>query len=199
MMKALRFLLLVFSLLIGVAAGLWAFFPWDQAVQVAFDEAAREAGRRGTELSALEVSGSGGLKPLFRVRGLSMRHSLFTANAALVEARLSPFKSLLARSIVMDLSLGAGDLLLLQGHRLSWRNGFLHLVAGPGTFDVSRLDMTGDLTVKGGFSIDPSTSRLTGAALDIRVPAEMDSVLAGLQALLPIRKEGEGRWKVERP
>jgi hypothetical protein len=108
-------------------------------------------------------------------------------------------RSLFARGVAVDLRLGSGTLQLLQGQSLGWQRGVLALKAGASGVDVADLDLTGDLTVKGGFLFDPGQGKLSRAALEIAVPPEADSLMTGLRALLPLRKESDGRWKVERP
>ncbi|QVL37102.1 hypothetical protein [Aminirod propionatiphilus] len=198
-MKVVRVFLLLFLFLLGLGAGLWLFLPWNQAAQALFDETAGRLERQGVEMTALEVSGRGGLRPLFLARGLSLSHPFLKVNAALVEGRLDLLSSILSRSLAVDLAVGPGDLILLQGHRASWNAGRLLLKARPRSVDVFDVDLSGALSVKGAFSFDPTSSALTRASLDIGAPAELDPVLTGLRALLPIKKEGEGRWKVTRP
>ena len=130
-MRIVRVLLLLLLFLLGLGVGLWLFFPWNQAAQVLFDETVRQLERRGAEMTALEVSGRGGLRPLFLARGLSLSHPFLKVNAALVEGRLDPLASILSRSLAVDLAVGPGDLILLQGHRASWSAGRLLLKAGP--------------------------------------------------------------------
>lgn len=197
--RILRALFLLVVLLVGFAAGLWAFFPWNQAAQVAFDGAVRNLNGRGIDLTALDVSGRGGLCPSVAVRGVVMNHPLLTANVALIEGSLDPVRSLFARGVAVDLRLGSGTLQLLQGQSLGWQRGALALKAGAAAVAVADLDLTGDLTVKGGFLFDTGQGKLSQAALEIAVPPEADSLMTGLRALLPLRKESEGRWKVERP
>jgi hypothetical protein len=181
--RILRALFLLVVLLVGFAAGLWAFFPWNQAAQVAFDGAVRNLNGRGIDLTALDVSGRGGLRP----------------SVALIEGSLDPVRSLFARGVAVDLRLGSGTLQLLQGQSLGWQRGALALKAGAAAVEVADLDLTGDLTVKGGFLFDTGQGKLSQAALEIAVPPEADSLMTGLRALLPLRKESDGRWKVERP
>lgn len=168
MKRILRVLFLLVVLLVGFAAGLWVFFPWNQAAQVAFDEAVRNLNGRGIDMSALDVSGRGGLRPSLSVRGVVMNHPLLTANMALIEGSLDPVRSLFARGVAVDLRLGSGTLQLLQGQSLGWQRGVLALKAGASGVDVANLDLTGDLTVKGGFLFDPGREALPGRFGDRR-------------------------------
>lgn len=198
-MRGLRLLSLALLLVLSVAIGFWLLFPWQQATQVAFEMTAQRLAKRGVEVSSVEIIGEGGLAPRFELRGLSLSHPFLTVKATSAEGRIKLLSSLLSLAPVIDIRLGSGEFLLAQGSRASWKNGAFLLRARADEIRVSRLELVGEVGLKGKFSYSVPSSSLAATELELTVPPELDDLMTGLRAFIPLRKEAEGRWKVEKP
>lgn len=196
-MKIIKvFMFYVAPLLIGIVVGLSVFFPWQDVCELAFLKSSSMAAKRGLEIKADSFE-KNGLLPAFTIKGFSIKY--FMGGADFKEVHLIPqlTASIIKKSPVLKVELDTGkiELSAMVDKQLS---GAFFVSVKNDILNVNRLNLTGDISVKGDVSLSVKTKKILAANVKIKVPEEMSAPMNTLRNMLPLNRKPDGSWLLSR-
>lgn len=194
-MKKIRFVVtLVLALLLGLLVGARLFMPWNEITELAFLKASSRT-PDGVTLDSKSYFVQG-LIPSLGIRGIELK--TFMGSVSVDSLKTTP----LLTASLMSLSPTAlveidGAMTNVGGKDSSFR-GSLVVSIKPGRVSIEKLNLTGDLSTKGGLDISLETSKIIRADMTLECPKELEGALSAASAMMPLERGTDGVWTLKR-
>ena len=191
---------LILPAVLGFAAGILLFFPFEPLCDLAAMKVIAGAAQNGAYVSFNEAYAEGVLDKVFVCRGIGADFPVFRITAE--DLRIDPAfaRSLLSKSFAARVYIGSGEITPMVGSDLKWTGGSADLSVGNGGLVLRNIRIDGDLSVRGDIEFSAHEGKILRADLSIRVPHETDRMLqmAAASGIVPLHKGQPGEWRVEK-
>lgn len=198
MYRFLKILAILFLLVVAFCLSSWFFFPWEKAGEYALNMVDHRVSSAGAALSWQEVDSRGRIDPVIHVRGLEVRTFAGVVSIPDLMVQPLPSRSVTVMGPAFDVEYSSGIISFTLGGlspAYETEGSFTVQVRGN-TFDLKDIAVDGDVSVRGGLSLDRNSRRLTFADLLLEVPENMESILYSTSSFLPLRKMETGQWRL---
>lgn len=178
--------------------GLWAFFPWEGASELALAQLGSWAAGRGAVVSTSGLETEGTFSPRIVLRGLRLKTSFVEAHCREVALDLFPGGIFLGATRA-SLTLDRGSLTLPDRQEVRWTGGSARFEVTPTELTLEDLRMEGSFSAEGALVLDLQERKPRIWDVSLKVPDPLDRTLTMVQYLVPLQRIAPGTWRTQGP
>lgn len=195
-MKVLKVIGLVILALFVFCVSLLFFAPWQTIGSYALESARLSALRSGFFIQYDPLEAAGLITPSFTIRQLGIEAPMALVELSNVEISARPISSLIRLGAAFDVDLQGGVISMAQGKEMNIGRGHLSVSVNRRVLSVRDAQLTGDVTLSGGFTFDLQTGKMRESTLRFTVPQMIDSLLRSPLLSRFVEPSENGEWRI---
>nr|WP_321499736.1 type II secretion system protein GspN [uncultured Dethiosulfovibrio sp.] len=194
MKRITSFLFPSLALIVGLVVGIRVFSPWEDMTELVFLKATSSLPAGMTaEAKGFSVDG---FIPAPTVRGLDI--NVLMGSVRMTSLKITPMLTNSIKNFAPTVYVDIDRATMDMGGSLASFTGGMVVCLRPKVVSVSDVDIKGDLMAQGNMAFSLATSKISQADMVLKTPEEMSGVLSALSAMLPLKRESDGLWKLKR-
>lgn len=188
----LLFAVLIFLLSLG--AFLWVFFPWEAGSEYGLARFSEVLNSKGIFFEHGSLKKEGIIRPVLTVSDSSLQYLMGTLQMDSVKISPAILSSLAGMKPSVHVELTEGMFLIGGKEKTGFEKGEILLSSSAGRVYLEQLSLTGDIEVSGDVVIDPARRTILSAALELKVPEDLEMFVKALSTLGELNRSGSGVW-----
>ncbi|SMG21364.1 type II secretion system protein GspN [Dethiosulfovibrio salsuginis] len=194
-MKRIKYFLFPsLALIVGLVVGIRVFFPWEDVTELVFLKATSSL-PAGVTAEAKDFSVDGFI-PAPTVRALDI--NVLMGSIRITSLKITPMLTNSIKNFAPTVFVDIDRATMDMGGSLASFTGGMVVCLRPKAVSVSDVDIKGDLMAQGNMDFSLTTSKISQADMVLKTPEEMSGALSALSAMLPLKRESDGLWKLKR-
>jgi hypothetical protein len=194
MKRSWHFLLVLLIFLLSLGIFIWIFFPWEAGSEYGLARFSNNLNSRGIYFEHGSLEKEGLVRPVLTVSDASIQYLMGTLEMDSVKASPRILSSLAAMKPSVYVEISEGVFLMGGKEKTGFEKGTMLLRSSADRVYLDQLSLTGDIQVSGDMVIDPSGRTILSAALELKVPEDLEVFVKALSALGDLKRSGSGVW-----
>lgn len=194
MKRSWHFLLVLLIFLLSLGIFIWVFFPWEAGSEYGLARFSKVLNSKGIYFEYGSLKKEGPIRPVLTVSDASIQYLMGTLEMDSVKVSPRILSSLAGMKPSVHMEIAEAVFLMGGKAKTGFEKGKMFLRSSADKVYLDQISLTGDIEVSGDLVIDPSRKMILSAALELKVPKDLEVFVKALSAMGDLNRSGSGVW-----